>query len=194
MGSWVRPIMHLRTMVCTWMRAYVPAFAPDVTVAIDRILAAREPAYLRLGRDELPCGFDLPAYFPWRKLLAGDGGTMVIVGPLAGGILAAAREMSAAVRPNIWILSELPVRSEEIPELFLAELRSNRRLFVVEEHVAAGGAGQMLVHALAQLGEVPRRFEHRFARGYLSGRYGSQAFHRKECGLDPGSILGEFRG
>ncbi len=183
-------------ILCTLqgMRAYIPAFAPDVTAAIGRILAAREPAYLRLGRDELPSGADLPPYSPWRRLLAGGGGTMVIVGPLAGGILAVARELPAEARPSVWILCELPVRMEEIPELFLAELRSSRRLLVVEEHVAAGGAGQMLLHGLALRGEVPPRFEHRFARGYPSGLYGSQDFHRKECGLDPGSVLAGFRG
>jgi hypothetical protein len=36
---------------------------------------------------------------------------------------------------------------------------------------------------------VPERFAARSARGYLSGRYGSQKFHRRECGLDPASIL-----
>ena len=31
-------------------------------------------------------------------------------------------------------------------------------------------------------------FTHQVARGYVSGLYGSQRFHRKECGLDPAGI------
>ena len=62
-------------------------------------------------------------------------------------------------------------------------------LYVVEEHIAQGSAGQMLAHALLESGEAPARFTHRCAQGYLSGRYGSQGFHRRECGLDAESIL-----
>jgi transketolase len=47
----------------------------------------------------------------------------------------------------------------------------------------------MLLEALAQSGQVPPRFTHRCATGYVTGYYGSQAFHRKECGLDADSIV-----
>jgi transketolase len=71
-------------------------------------------------------------------------------------------------------------------------LRRAARLLLVEEHVAQGGAGQMLLHALATAGQSPGRFTHRCAAGYGSGYSGSQAFHRKECGLDPESIVTEL--
>ena len=32
-------------------------------------------------------------------------------------------------------------------------------------------------------------FTHKHALGYVSGLYGSQKFHRAECGLDPASIV-----
>jgi transketolase len=38
-------------------------------------------------------------------------------------------------------------------------------------------------------GHAPERFSARTAQGYPSGQYGSQSFHRRECGLDPVSIL-----
>src|SRR5271157_4798505 len=46
------------------MRAYVPAFAADVGPIVRRMAADPHPAYLRLGRDELPKGFVLPEYAP----------------------------------------------------------------------------------------------------------------------------------
>jgi transketolase len=50
----------------------------------------------------------------------------------------------------------------------------------------------MLAHQLLLAGRAPDRFIHRTALGYLSGRYGSQRFHRAECGLDPASIVNEL--
>jgi len=171
------------------MRVYVPAFGADVPAAADRIARAGGPAYLRLGRDELPKDFALPAYAPWRRLLTGAGATLVIVGPLAGGILGAAMQRPSEIRPSLWVLSELPFLADEIPAALLEDIERSGHLVVVEEHVATGGAGQALAHALLLGGAAPKRFSHRHALGYPSGFYGSQNYHRKECGLDPQSIL-----
>jgi hypothetical protein len=51
----------------------------------------------------------------------------------------------------------------------------------------------MIAAALLAEGTAPRVFRHFFAKGYLSGRYGSQAFHRRECGLDATTVLDEIR-
>ena len=42
------------------LRAYVPAFDPDVTEVVRRLCSTDHPAYLRLGVSELPPGFHLP--------------------------------------------------------------------------------------------------------------------------------------
>jgi transketolase len=175
------------------LRAYVPAFADDVGAAIGRMDARGGPAYLRLGRDEKPKELVLPAYAPWRRVLAGGGPVMVIVGPLAGGILAPLLGWPEATRPTVWVLSELPVEPEALPDELLADMAAARPLFVVEEHVAHGGAGQMLVHALVKRGKAPASFVHRCAVGYPSGYYGSQVYHRRESGLDPESIGAALR-
>jgi transketolase len=55
-----------------------------------------------------------------------------------------------------------------------------------------GGAqfvGRHIAAALLAGGHAPERFVARSAQGYPSGRYGSQRFHRRECGLDPASIV-----
>ena len=76
-----------------------------------------------------------------------------------------------------------------LSEAFLADLARSRRLLVVEEHVAQGGVAQMIAAALLAAGRSPDRFATRSAQGYLSGRYGSQKFHRRECQLDPESVV-----
>ena len=170
------------------LTAYVPAFAEDVAQAISRMRSAGRPAYLRLGRDEKPKDLQLPAYAPWRHVLRGSGPVMVIVGPLAGSLLQLLMTKPEEQRPSVWVLAELPVRAAALPASFLEELRTRQHLFVIEEHVAHGGAAQMLALALLERGAAPRKFSHRCAMGYPSGHYGSQRYHRKECGLDPESI------
>jgi transketolase len=84
-------------------------------------------------------------------------------------------------------VSELPPPPP--PPEFYDELRATARLLVVEEHVAHGGLGQLLAARLMEAGRAPAWFRSRTARGYPSGRYGSQQFHRRECGLDPAAAL-----
>jgi transketolase len=169
------------------MRAYLPAFDDDLRAQIDRLLATSHPAYLRLGLSEQPADVALPPYAPWRRLMGGDGWVVLVAGTLVGGIWQAVRQLDAARRPTLWLVSELP--PDPMPEAFLADLARSRRLLVVEEHVAQGGVAQMIAASLLAGGHAPDRFVARSARGYVSGRYGSQKFHRRECGLDPGSIV-----
>ncbi len=168
------------------MRVFVPAFASDLATIIPRMAEDPHPAYLRLGKDEKPAGFEPPAYAPWRELLSGGHGALVVVGPLIGPLIAALEKIDPTSRPALWALSELPVI--DLPAKLLASLVAGP-LCVVEEHVAHGGAGAMLALRLALLGKTPARFAHACAHGYPSGTYGSQVFHRKECGLDPESVL-----
>lgn len=175
------------------MHVFVPAFALDVPIIIHKLMGFNHPAYLRLGRCEKPNDLVLPTYAPWRRLLSGGGPTMLVVGPLVGGILETLSTFNEQHRPNLWILTELPIKMNTIPEDFMGDLRRSRRLFVVEEHIAHGGVGQMLAHYLLAMGEMPPQFTHRCALGYVSGLYGSQNFHRKECGLDAESIVAELK-
>lgn len=172
------------------MHVWVPIFAEDVDPAICCIAARRNPAYLRLGRCERPPEYRVPPYAPWRCLMAGSGTVILAVGPLTGGLLAACLAKPPEQRPLIWGLSELPISAYPPPEAFLSDLKRYRKLIVVEEHVVHGGAGQMLAHALLKIGVQLDSFIHLHAQGYPSGTVGSQAFHRRECGLDPENILG----
>jgi transketolase len=169
------------------LRAYVPAFDGDVLAMVPALMRTEHPAYLRLGLSAEPKGMDLPPYAPWRRLINGSAATILVCGPLVGGIADEARRLPLDRRSAIWLLSELPV--VELPHAFVEDVRRSQHLVVVEEHVAQGGVGPAIAAKLLADGTAPRRFTHRAARGYVSGRYGSQAFHRKENGLDPASIL-----
>lgn len=175
------------------MRAYIPAFASDIEPMIRDMSARHEPAYLRLGRSELEDENGLPAYSPWRQLQAGAAGVIVVVGPIAGGLLRATAPVLPAGRPALWVVSELGGDTlAAIPQPLLAAIASSPVLGLVEEHVADGGFGQQFVHALALQGRRIPSLLHAHARGYPSGRYGSQNWHRQECGLDVPSILAQM--
>ena len=190
MGATHHALEDYGTLLCLpHMRAFVPAFADDVPVIVRRLMDMAGPSYLRLGRCEKPKDAALPTYAGWRRLSAGEGPTMVVVGPLAGAVLGAALQLPVEHRPRLWVLSELPVRFDAIPEAFLDDLRQSRRLSIVEEHVMHGSAGQALCHQLSIHGAMCGELTHHYARGYLSGLYGSQDFHRRECGLDPATLL-----
>jgi transketolase len=188
MGATHHAIEDYGALLCLpHIRVYIPAFDSDVVAQVKLLFAADHPAYLRLGVSEEPKDAQLPPYAGWRKLLSGRGPTVVVVGPLVGGILEALRQLPEAQKPDLWLVSELPLT--ELPDRFLADLRRSGRLIVIEEHVAQGGLGQMLGQLLLESGQAPRHFHVRAALGYPSGLHGSQKFHRKECGLDPAAIL-----
>jgi transketolase len=170
------------------MRVFIPAFDGDLGEVTRYLIRADHPAYLRLGNSEQPNWFSPPPFAPWRHLLTGTGPTIAIAGPLAGGILDAVRQSD--ISADVWLVSELPIT--ELPSEFLSSLRRSNYLMAIEEHVSAGGFGQMLSHQLLLAGAAPGQFVHRTALGYVSGKYGSQRFHRAECGLDPASIVAEL--
>lgn len=173
------------------MRVFVPAFREDVAPIVRRLADFQHPAYLRLGRCEKPADFILPDYAPWRKLMDGNNALILIVGPIVGTYISEIAAIPEADRPSLWVVSELPISPDEIPAEFLEELFLTKRLVVVEEHVAQGGAGQMLAYSLLKMGRSPERFSHYAAKGYVSGSYGSQQFHRKECALDAKTVIAE---
>jgi transketolase len=168
------------------MTVFVPAFNEDVATIVLRAAAAG-PCYIRLGRGELPAGTALPAYAPWRCLATGDGPVVVVAGPLAGSAITALSGLQA-VSAELWVVSELPLARLPPPPEFAARVARCGQLCVIEEHVDQGGLGQMLAIWALNAGITVRAFRHQHARGYPSGRYGSQAFHRRESMLDTDSI------
>lgn len=168
------------------LRAFLPAFDADLPPIASRLLSADHPAYLRLGLSEEPPDCEVPPYAAWRRLESGGGPVLLAAGSIAGAVWDVVRRMPPDRRPTLWVLSELPI--DEPPGGFLGDLARSRRLLVVEEHVAQGGAGQAIAQRLLELGQAPVEFRIRSAQGYVSGRYGSQQFHRQECGLDAATI------
>ena len=174
------------------MRVYVPAFADDLLPITAAMAAHPHPGYLRLGRCEKPRDFALPPYASWRRLIEGNAGVLIIVGPNAGGVVAEALTRPPDQRPEIWVVSELPLTQAPIPSACKTRIAETGVLAVLEEHVEQGSVGHMIAATLVRDRVMPREFRHACAKGYVSGRYGSQAFHRKENALDAVTVLDSF--
>jgi transketolase len=170
------------------MQVLIPAFSEDIQPIVQSMSKNNSPSYLRLGKCEKPETLILPKYSAWRKILSGEASTMIIIGALAGSIIAKFIDLPLKNRPEVWVVSELPLIPKSIPEEFLYSIEKSKSLHVVEEHVSQGSAGHMIAHYLLSENISIKKFEHFYAKGYLSGYYGSQNFHREECGLDPENI------
>ena len=171
-----------------YMRVFVPCFNEDVSAIIELADTCEHPCYVRLGLGTLPAGECHPTYSPWRQVLYGAGPVVICVGPLGGVAWAASADLDEHSRPDLWILSELPVIMSQIPHPLLDRLNAGARLIVIEEHIAHGGAGAMLVHLLLSAGVGVHAFTNLCAAGLALGVYGSQAYLRSHCGLSPESI------
>ncbi len=163
------------------MHIFAPIFADDIGFMIDDILKLKRPSYIRLGLVE---GESDVKYSPWRKILDGKNGVIIGFGTIVAKLLSDFQKEAEATRPAIWALSELPF-AKEIPD----DLRNLQKLCVVEEHVEQGSVAQILSLELMKKNIMPKKFVNFYAKGYVSGLYGSQAFHRTECGLTKEKIL-----
>lgn len=165
------------------MKVFVPCFNEDVQSSINSAATWQHPCYIRLGRGELPEGATCPTYQPWRRVLTGDGPVVISVGPIGGVAWSALRNLETKLRPHLWILTELPVASNDIPPELKERLREDGHLIVIEEHIAHGGVGSQLAHRLLTDGVPLRKLSNINAAGLTPGVYGSQAFLRKHSGL-----------
>lgn len=182
MGPTHHALEDCAAMNALGVRVLVPAFDDDLATLLGHLDA---PTYLRLGYDARPAGQRVPGYSSWREVLSGNRGAIAALGPLAGIAWQALVDLPAHSRPSVWAVCEFS--NAAIPSRFLDQI-TGQPLYVLEEHVAQGGLGMNLALTLAARGLAPKHFVHRPALGYPTGRFGSQAFHRAQCGLDAPSI------
>lgn len=178
MGPTHHALEDCAAMNALGVRVLAPAFDEDIPAMLTEL---HVPTYLRLGFDVRPKGSEVSDYSPWRQVLDGRQGAIAALGPLAGVAWQALMNLPASERPAVWAVTEFS--NDEVPEKFWAQVVGNK-LFVIEEHVAAGGLGMHLSLAMIRMGIRVSSFTHRHAIGYPTGRFGSQTFHRAQCGLD----------
>ena len=170
------------------LRAYIPYCNEDVESVCEAILLRQGPSYLRLGSGKNPEGLNVEAFAPIRQLNSGNAVTIVALGPIVLEAIQAVR--ASGISADIFVVSEMPLL--KLSADLVASIQKTKRLVVLEEHVQRGGLGEHLALKFLAEGISAPCFTHRYALGYPSKRYGSQAFHRAESGLDAKSIAEVF--
>ncbi|MEP1352884.1 MAG: hypothetical protein ABJX32_05180 [Tateyamaria sp.] len=156
----------------------VPSFDEDVSAIVN---SPSGPTYLRLGYDARPAETLVTAYAPWREVLPGEVGAVAALGPLAGVAWGALEYLPVSQRPAVWAVGSLDRTA--IPEAFWSQSKE-KPMYILEEHVEFGGLGSVIALEAVKRGHQPSVLTHKYALGYPSKTYGSQDFHRKQCGLD----------
>lgn len=171
------------------MRVFIPVFDEDVESVISQAAEVQNPSYIRIGRGEIPLGFEVPQYAPWRQLINGGGMVVIVAGPVAGTYIEAFQKLPVQIRPNLWVVTELPLDKNPLPLALIQQISEVRNLCVVEEHVRRGGLGSEIALLLLEKKIEVTLFRHLYARAHHYATYGSQNFLRAQSGIDVKSLL-----
>jgi len=173
--------------------ACVPAFDIDIDGAIDWVAHNGRPTYLRLGKGPLPSGVEVPQFAGWRQIIQGGGPVLVAIGPLAATYYSDLQAMPENIRPQVWVVSILPLDLNPPPDNFIAQIRLSQSLLVAEEHVERGGFGWELIMTLQKMNINLAKFKHFYARKHMYDEYGSQDLLRQKSFLDVASIISSLK-
>lgn len=161
------------------MRVYVPLTGADVPQVVNAMAHDPLPNYLRLNTDAQLPG-EVPPFAPWRRIKPGARCVLVGMGPVLANVYALGDDRLLDDL-EIWNAGVLPL--EDVPPDLVASIEQKQRLVIIEEHYGACGLAEALSVQLLKRGVCPRDFLSLHARGYPSGRYGSQRWHQEESAL-----------
>jgi transketolase len=161
------------------MRVYLPMTGADVPEVVNMMAHDPSPNYLRLNSAaEIPG--EVPPFAPWRKIKAGRSCVVIGMGPVVRNLYEMS-EQALLDDLEIWSVGVLPL--DEIPADLVASIKEKQRVVTIEEHYRACGMAEAVSYLLLRQGVCPRSFTSLHAKGYPSGRYGSQRWHQEESQL-----------
>jgi transketolase len=161
------------------MRIYLPLIAADVPEAVNMMAQDPLPNYLRLNA-AAQIQEAVPPFAAWRKIKPGRKCVVIGMGPVLGNLYEVG-DRALLDDLEIWNVGLLPL--EEMPAELLASIKQKQRVVAIEEHYRSCGMGEALSFLLVKHGVCPLSFTSLHARGYPSGRYGSQRWHQEESAL-----------
>jgi transketolase len=180
------------------MQLFFPCSNDHVAAAVRAMSALSGPSYVRLAisayaTDRAPLaehGTTLTRTYARRADRARPGVTVIGAGH---GVQVALRALEshalASENVDVFGLARFPFDLAADAEL-LESATATRNVVFVEEHYAAGGMGESIQRLLPPLASFAL-----LAATYTRGqRYGSPAFHMRQCGLTPEALVAAVRG
>jgi len=171
------------------MRLYVPLTATDVEQAVTLMAADPLANYLRLN-SVAPISGELPPFAPWRRLKAGRTTVIIGMGPVLANVYELG-DQELLDELEIWSVGTFPI--EDIPAELMVSLKEKRRVVTIEEHYRSCGLSESVSHLFLRQGVCPQSFTSLHAKGYPSGRYGSQRWHQEESGLSGQALRAQLQ-
>jgi transketolase len=180
MGSTHHTLEDIGVMRCLPnMKVYVPLTGSDVGDAVRAMAEDPAPNYLRLNlapKNTEP----VPRFSQWRRVKQGNGILVIGTGPVLWNVLAIG-DASVRDRIEIWSVGILPFT--DFPDELVDAVARLKRVVTIEEHYGQCGLNEAVAALLLRKGLGNIRYRSAYAKGYPSGRYGSQTWHQEENGL-----------
>ena len=172
---------------CSACRASRPSRRPSTTTSTLCGRAARPPTPPTFGwaAANSPRAMSCPRTRPGGDSSQGGGAVVIAVGPLAGGYMEARAAAADRGPPLGGCANCRRTRFRRIPR----QIARSRALLVAEEHVAPGRGRRRAGAAPARAGDQGPRFATLGARATSRAVTAPSAFYRRQCGLDPESML-----
>ncbi len=169
---------------------YIPAFEEDVDTIMTAANNNLNASYIRLGLSRKPIGFKIGKYDKFRKLLHGNLGTIIVVGPIVGLYLQYFLNLEQSERMSVWSLSELIKELKDIPDQLLNEIINND-LLIVEEHVVQSSFSETM-GLILMTNKIPIRKLFSFCAKHKYDKYGSQLFMLEKSEILPQQVMSKY--
>lgn len=169
------------------LKFYSPWCEARMRDSVSEMFTHDRPGYLRMDRRtyDYPLA---PAPKAWHEIYPGTRDFILCVGSVAIPFAQALKDEKD--RPALWVVDELPLTTP--PPAFMKAVKG-QRLFVVEEHVPTGSAGEALASTLFSHPDRPRELLTRPVREVFSGLFGSRDFHWNENNIMPAQVKAEWQ-
>lgn len=187
MGSTHHNIEDIGAMrILPSMRVYVPVTSQDVFDAVEQIVVDENPNYLRLN---MAASIDSAGTFaPWRKFKGGSKLIVISVGPVVSNLYKLPQDILDQI--EIWSVGILPI--VELPDELIDRIETVKNVMTFEEHTGECGLQEAIACHILKNIKASIKYNAIYAKGYPSGKYGSQTFHQKESNLAGEGLLSEI--
>jgi transketolase len=136
----------------------VPADEPSCTQAVKALAQTKTPAYLRVGRPNVPILYDKPAFTLGKANLLRGGKDLTIIanGLMVAEALKAAQELAGqGIQARVLDMHTVkPIDADAI----VKAAQETKQIVVAEEHLKSGGLGSAVANVLVERQPVPMRF------------------------------------
>lgn len=172
------------------MQLFFPCSNNHVPAAVKKIHALEVPSYLRLSISGFPADDEPLHENPetlTRHYLRGPNVTVIGVGHATQIALKVKSEL-ASLGADLFGIARYPFDLKS-DQALVDSVKTTCKVVVVEEHYQAGGMGESLKLVLPNT----ENFSVLSAVYSKDQKYGSPAFHLKQCGLTPERLISEIR-